>query len=333
MPNLLSLESLESDRAFVQRQREKASADRWGTSKTMWDQRLSDINQKIDEIKTKPASHASVALIFDGLPVVGQGDIRLDFSTEVLSSYQKIIAAALASQTDHEIAAKGRVRGADKSKLFIRDIVRGSMGFILEELAVPQTDMFATPLKNAVEEATQLIGALNSATEQQFAETIDAAPPRLVGALQKFTRVLQDAGATARIVGDQHRVALGLEEIHRLSHRFSEVDVADEEMTIQGVLLGILPDSREFELQLPDDAGTMKGSVSEDLAARYLTDSAFKERLLLRPVTAQLTLTRTMRVGRTIKQQIVLNSLGLRAQEDLPTYGDRGTEAGADPQE
>ncbi|MBO9122801.1 MULTISPECIES: hypothetical protein [unclassified Rhizobium] len=322
MPNLLSLESLESDRAFVEKQRDKAPADRWGTSKTMWDQRLSDINQKIDEIKSKPASHASVALIFDGQPVVGQGDIRLDFTTEALSSYQKIIAASLATQQDKTIAAKGRVRGADKSKLFIRDIVRGSMGFILEELAAPQTDLFATPLKTAVEEVTELIGKLNSSDEQQFVEAIDSTPPRLVGALQKFTKVLEDAGATTRIVGDVNRVALTSAEIHRLSYRFAEVDVTDEQLTFEGVLLGMLPDSREFELQLHGEAATVKGSVSEEIATRYITDSAFKERLLLRPVTAHLTLTKTMRLGTMIRQQLVLESLEPSVTPDLLSSSD-----------
>ncbi len=317
MPNLLSLESLESDRAFVEKQREKASSDRWGTSKTMWDQRLSDINQKIGELKSKPATHASVALIFDGLPVIGQGDIRLDFSTEALASYQKIVAASLAMQQDVEIAAKGRVKGAEKSKLYIRDIVRGSMGFILEELTGRQSDMFATPLKNAVEDSTKLIGSLSSADGEGFLEAIAETPPRLVGALQKFTKVLRDAGATTRIVGDVYKVSLGLAEINQLSERFSDVAVSEEQLLLEGVLLGILPDSREFELQLLESAGTLKGLVSEDLTLRYVTDAGFKEQLLLRPVKARLTLTKTARHGSVIKQQMVLEGLDPNDTRDL----------------
>ncbi|MGN7878573.1 hypothetical protein [Ensifer sp. 22460] len=309
MPDLLSLESLENDRKFVEHQREKASKDRWGTTKMMWDQRLSEINERIEQIKTKPASRASVALIFDGLPVIGQGDIRLDFSTEALASYQRIVSAAMASQNAEAVAAKGKLKGEQKSKLYIRDIVRGSMGFILEELTAPQTDMFNTPLKIAVEQSTQLISNLSVASNDQFSATLEATSPRLVGALQKFTKVLRDAGATTKIVGDEHRVALGIEDISRLSERFSDVEVTEEEVFIDGVLLGILPDSHEFELQLPDNQGTIKGAVTDDLTSKYVTDQQFKERLLLKPVKAMIKYTRTFRKETLIKQQLSLENL------------------------
>ncbi|NEI70497.1 hypothetical protein GR212_13025 [Rhizobium lusitanum] len=318
MPTLLSIEALENDRQFVERRR-MADDSPWGTARLMWDQRLRAIDDKIAEAKSRRSAYASVALIFDGLPVIGQGDIRLDFTTDALASYQKVIAASLASQGDQPVAAKGKIKGADKSKLFIRDIVRGSMGFILEELAASQTDMFDTPLKSAVEQATGLIAKLNDASSEEFGVVIETASPRLVGALQKFTKVLRDSGATTRIVGDENRVMLGLEDINRLSERFSDVEVTEEDVLHDGILLGILPDSHEFELQLPDNQGTLKGSVTDDLTFKYVTDQAFKEQLLLKPVKAQVKYTRTSRNGRLIKQQVSLENLELRAVTDLLT--------------
>ncbi|ANK84172.1 MULTISPECIES: hypothetical protein [unclassified Rhizobium] len=319
MPNLLSLESLENDRKFVERQREKAPKDRWGTTKMMWDQRLSEINERIEQIKASPAKHASVALIFDGLPVIGQGEIRLDFSTEALAAYQRIVSAAMASQNDEAVAAKGKVKGEQKSKLYIRDIVRGSMGFILEESTAPQTDMFNTPLKNAVEQATQLISNLSGSSNEEFVAALEATSPRLVGALQKFTKVLHDAGATTKIVGDENRVALGLEDISRLSSRFSDVEVTEEDSFVEGVLLGILPDSHEFELQLPENGGTIKGAVADGLTSKYVNDQQFKEQLLLKPVKALIRYTRTFRNDRLIKQQLSLENLEPRVES--PTLG------------
>jgi hypothetical protein len=308
MPTLLSIEALESDRLFVERKRAEEDSP-WGTAKLMWEQRLREIDSRIAEAKARRSNYASVALIFDGLPVIGQGDIRLDFSTDALASYQKIIAASLASQGDQAVAPKGKVKGAEKAKLFIRDIVRGSMGFILEEIAAPQPDMFDTPLKSAVEQSTQLISKLNQASPEEFSAAIDATSPRLVGALQKFTKVLRDAGATTKIVGDESRVILGLEEISRLSDRFSDVEVTEEDEFLEGVLLGILPDSHEFELQLPDDGGTLKGAVTDDLTSKYVTDQQFKEQLLLKPVKAQIKYTRTFRKDTLIKQQVSLENL------------------------
>lgn len=79
---------------------------------------------------------------------------------------------------------------------------------------------------------------------------------------------------------------------------------------VDGVLLGVLPEARKFELRLPGgDSGTMEGAVSEDLALKYMSDMAFKERLLLQPVRAQVKLIRTTRSGRLVKERRVLEAL------------------------
>ncbi|MGV1869703.1 hypothetical protein [Agrobacterium rosae] len=319
MSNLLSIETLENDRKFVETQRLKASSDRWGTTKIMWDERLAEIDEKINHLKESIPSRASVALIFDGIPVIGRGDIRLDFSTDALSSYQRIISAALASQTELHVGSKGKVKGEARSKLYIRDIVRGSMGFILEELEPPQNDMFNTPLKNAVEEVTRLIERLGHGSKDDFDVVLNDTAPRLIGALQKFTKVLRDAGATTKIVGDEAQVALGLEDISRLNERFDDISVDEETQYFFGLFQGVLPFSREFELELLENQGTLTGTASDDLIEKYLNDQQFRENLLLKPVTAQVKFTRSFRRKTLIKQQVTLENVEPRVEH--PDFG------------
>ncbi|RYC11779.1 hypothetical protein [Ciceribacter ferrooxidans] len=314
MANLLSIEALEADKAFAQRQLEILPANPWGTARLMWEQRLAELTRQIETAQVSTATCASVALIFDGLPVVGQGDIRLDFSTDALATYQKIIAASLATLNDQQIATKGKIKGAERSKLYIRDIVRGSMGFILEELSLPQTDMFDTPLKKAVERATGFLASLNTATDEDFNVTIDAAAPRLISAVQKFTKVLKDAGATAKIVGAEQKIILGLDDINRLSNRLTDVEVQEESVTLDGVLLGVLPDAQTFELEVKDRDGVLKGSATDDLVDKYVADQAFKEKLLLKPVKAFLRYTRTFRSSKLLREQVTLENLEPRLE-------------------
>jgi len=67
------------------------------------------------------------------------------------------------------------------------------------------------------------------------------------------------------LLGDEHRLALSIDEVGRLFRRLSEVETIEETIAVDGVLLGILPESREFELKPPgDDAITLKGRISED---------------------------------------------------------------------
>lgn len=92
MPILLSIEALEADKRYLERQIEAAAAaeNPWGTARLMWDNRLAAVNQRIAEVAGSASSYATVALIFDGNPVIGAGDIRLDFTTSALECYQKI---------------------------------------------------------------------------------------------------------------------------------------------------------------------------------------------------------------------------------------------------
>jgi hypothetical protein len=289
VPTLLSIESLEADRGFVERQLAEAADNPWGTARHMWETRLAEINAQIAELAASRSNFASVALIFDGNPVIGSGDIRLDFTAEARDSYQKIVSLALASRlSPGDLPERGRLPGADKSRLFIRDLVRGSMGFILEEVAADQHEMLPTPLKDAVESATHLLTTLSEASDEDFEATLENLQPRLVTAVQKFAKVLYESGASTRIVGDEQRLALTIDDVGRLSRRLSEVEITEEVGGVDGILLGVLPESHEFELKPPgDDAVTIKGSISDDLASKYTADAQFKERLLLQPLGLQ----------------------------------------------
>jgi hypothetical protein len=310
MPTLLSIEALEADRRYVERQLAEVAASPWGTARLMWQNRLAEINAQIQALAVR-SNYATVAVIFDGNPVVGSGDIRLDFTTDALDSYQKLISLVLAAKLSQgELSQRGPLPGADQSRLFIRDLVRGSMGFILEEIIPDQQEMLPTALKNAVESATQLLADLSGGTDEDFEVTLEKTQPRIIGAVQKLSKVLYDGGASTRIIGDECRISLSTDDVGRLSRRLSEVEVTEEVGPVSGILLGVLPTAREFELQLPgDDNETIKGAISEDLASKYIADVAFREQLLLRPVLAQIKVIRTSRNGRLVRERRVLEAL------------------------
>lgn len=310
MPTLLSLEALEADRHYVQRQLNEIQPNPWGTAKLMWESRLADIDREIAALAASRSNYASVALIFDGLPVIGESNIRLDFATDALDEYQRLVTLALASRHSEESSQRGPISDADRSRLFIRDLARGSVGFILEEIPPKQKVMFPTELKNAVEESTLLLATLSSATDEIFESTLETTPPKLVAAVQRFAKILYESGASTRIVGDQHRLVLSADDVGHLSRRLNEVEVSEMVEPTDGILLGILPESRQFELKRSgDDAETIKGAISKELAFKYTADVAFKERLLLRPVRAQITFVRTTRNGKIVRERRVLESV------------------------
>jgi hypothetical protein len=311
MPTLLSIEALEADRRYVERQLAEVGASPWATARLMWQSRLAEIDEQVQSLAAVRSNYATVAVIFDGNPVIGSGDIRLDFTTDALDSYQKLVTLALAAKlAPEDLPQRGPLPGADQSRLFIRDLVRGSMGFILEEIVPDQHEAFPTALKDAVENTTQLLSTLSGGSDEDFEAILENTQPRLVSAVQKFAKVLYEAGASTRIVGDERRIVLSTDDVGRLSRRLSEVEVTEEVGPVDGVLMGVLPDSREFELKPPgDEAVTIKGAISEELALKYTADAEFKERLLLQPVRAQIKVIRTTRNGRLVRERRVLEAL------------------------
>lgn len=319
MPTLLSIEALEADRRYVERQLAEVANSLWGTARLMWRNRLAEIDQQIAELAKGRSNYATVAVIFDGNPVIGFSDIRLDFTTEALDSYQKVVSLALAARMVGELPQRGPLPGADQSRLFIRDLVRGSMGFVLEEIAPDQHALVPTRLKDALESATQLIATLSTATDEEFELTLDGTQPRLLHAVQKFAKVLYEAGASTRIVGEDRSLALTTDDVGRLSRRLGEIEVTEDASTVDGVLLGVLPEARKFELRLSgDDTPTMEGAVSEALALKYISDATFKDRLLLQPVRAQVKVVRTMRNGQLIRERRVLEALEAASTSNEP---------------
>ena len=234
MPTLLSIEALEADRHYVQRQVDEIQPNPWGTAKLMWESRLADIDREIAELRASRSSYASVALIFDGLPVVGAIDIRLHFAADALDGYQELVTIALASNLSEQLPRRGPHPGADRSRLFIRDLARGSMGFILEEIMPEQKGTLSSELKDAVEGVTLLLNILNTATDEVFESTLENTQPRLVAAVQRFIKILRDAGASTRIIGDEHRLVLSADDVGRLSSRLRDVDVSEDVESTDG---------------------------------------------------------------------------------------------------
>lgn len=305
MSAALSLEALQADRQFVQRQIEECPPDAW-TTRLMWEDRLEDINEQISALEDTPSDLASVAIIFDGLPVIGARDIRLSFAADALHAYQAIVSTAYAARFSEALQERGTLRGLDRSRLFISDLARGSFGFILEELIVQQ-EMFPTILKDVVEESTGMLFALSNQNVDELTAFIESTHPRLVAAVQQFAKVLSDAKASARIVGNQNEVFLSVEGVEELASRLRDVIVTDETIHLDGVLLGILPESQKFELKpLDETLGVIDGPASGDLVQKYLNDDIFVSRILKKPVRAQIVQSRTYRNARQVREHSVL---------------------------
>lgn len=58
-----------------------------------------------------------------GGPVIRSRDIRLQFTTQVLDSYQTLVAVLAAAKGDAELKVRNKLPRSFSSKLYIRDIL------------------------------------------------------------------------------------------------------------------------------------------------------------------------------------------------------------------
>lgn len=305
-PTRLELEALTADRLFVQRQIE-AAGDRPGdTRRIMWQQRLNAIEAEIQELDENWTALASVAVFFDGVPVIGSREIQLGFSTNALAEFQNIVSSVFASHLTDVVPRRGTLPGASRSRLYIRDIIRGSFGFVLEELPSDQPELIPTLLSEVVEEATQLLDDLSSSENDRFDAALTNKPERVIAAVSGFTSVLADAHASTRIVGCKSEAALSMTDVARLAGRLGQITHTVDQVNIEGEILGIFPDSRRVEFRVTSNRGILRGSVSEDFELKWSADHEFRDSLLLKSSVATFQHSKSIRDDRQLSSQYTL---------------------------
>jgi hypothetical protein len=310
MPTLLSSRALEDDIAFVDEQLRRHS-DPYDTVRLMWQQRREQLQHELDELGASHITSAEVALLFDGSPVRGSEEIKLAFATKMLDQYQALVGTIAAEKGGAIVAAKGQVPRAFTSRLFIRDMLRGSVGFLLEEPTPDQSSLVPTLLKDAVEDATAALNDLASGESEKFEKRVDSLSPRAVNAVKKIIKTLNEADAEIKIVGTDGEVRLDREKVARLNIRLNEFEVFEAREEMKGMLLGILPDRQQYEFKVGEDGPIIFGPVSEDLDERYLTSADFAASILLKPVTAQFLVITKVHGGQVQSEQKVLERITL----------------------
>jgi hypothetical protein len=232
--------------------------------------RLASIEAQLQELSGREEHTGSVALLFAGAPVHGSRSISADFATTVIKSFQDLITKRIAGEEVGRLGSRGRVPERTPSSLAIRELVRGSVGFVLEESS-PNAELTDTPIKMAIDDVTVLISQAAAESEDSFETSVETLDPRMLVSLRDFFRALDDGHASVRIVEEERDASLDSVSIHRARIRVDATDVEDTESEdVTGELLGLLPDARKFEMKLLGSGDVIRGTVAAALASRWL---------------------------------------------------------------
>lgn len=260
-------------------------------------QALADVGDAVE------AATASVALFFGGRPVIGSKAIDSRFGTAAVSAFQDLVAK-IQTQSDGGLGKRGPLPDIGEKSLHITDVARGSFGFILEEI-VDQASLVESPLKSAVDAASDLLQSFAHGSEEKFEEEVAAYDDRVLAAAASFVGTLRNFGATARVVANETEFRLSTEAVELAAARAKTTTLIEDEAWIIGTLSGALPESHMFEFKANDESvGTFRGKVDKSVDASTL--ASFNRELSGLPSTGHFKRKRVLKEGVVVKTAYVL---------------------------
>ncbi|WP_141340091.1 hypothetical protein [Bradyrhizobium sp. USDA 3458] len=304
---MTSLRKLERDYIEANISEVSALLDRVGDRDVMsrfgLEDQLSELKEALARLEAMPPETlASAALFFGGRPVLGSQGIASGFAGSAVGQFQDLVSMVHAHDTVG-LAERGTVPRRSSSTLHITNIVRGSFGFLLEEVQ-PQYQMLDSSLKTAVDEATRLLMAFGEDDEEDFRSAVEEIDQRVLAASGEFFDLMRKSGATVRLVSGDTDRSFGSDVVARAVDRARTTTVVDDDETVRGQLAGVLPESHQFEFRVADQRGTIRGRVDRELTAHQL--GLFNKEFVNANSRARLKVKRVLRNQAVVREKYTL---------------------------
>jgi hypothetical protein len=232
--------------------------------------RKEELQKQLTEVQQQETKTAALGLFFSGKPVLGSKGILAEFAGKAVTAFQEVIARHLAAR-ETALGRRGPVPFKTDSDLMITDVAHGSFGLVLEEATLHET-LTETPLNVVVEEVVKLlenVTALEEATFERAAETLD---PRELKPLADFFTLLDEGGASMRLVEHDRESLFDEEGIRRGRARTEAAKIEESESDEISGKLWLFPVARRFELERSDTGETIHGVVAPEFSRAHLED-------------------------------------------------------------
>jgi len=229
--------------------------------------RREDLQEQLRHLDTHVVKHAELGVFFGGGPVHGSRGINADFAGKALDELQALIAKRYSDQ--HGVLnQKGRLPLANQSRMMITDIVRGSVGFVLEE-AGQAASLIDTPLYIVVDEIADILSRVGSADEALFDEAASTLDQRILNSLREFFVLLDEQQATLRMISGNRDFQLDRTMISLARSRVQSIQIEESGEEIVGTLY-VLPTSHRFDFETQHEGAYVifSGSISQEAAAQ-----------------------------------------------------------------
>lgn len=277
--------------------------------------RLQELRGRLAELEAMDERRAAVALYFGGEPVVGSRGIQAEFGSAIVSVYQDLVAKVWATLRGGGLPLRGQIRDREGAQLHITNLVHGSFGFLLEELDENGEPLFPSPVKEAASRVTDYFEQFASEDDQPFNNLLEEMNPRIFASLREFFKWIHKEHAVFRVVEGESDKSFDQDAIERACQRAEATQIDEEEIPVEGELIGVVPYGRRFEFRTHPQNELISGKVAENFSEAYL-ERIHQEQLVGRRWQAVLRRRETRKPGRLIESFTLLE-----IKEVKPTQG------------
>ncbi len=233
-------------------------------------ERLRELEANLEALSGKDQLHASVALLFYGDPVSGSRGIDAEFAGKAIQNYQAALSKHMVSVAGRRLGARGPVPERKLSRMNITEVVHGSFGFFLEEDNEGNSEMFETALHSAVNDVSSILNDFSDPSNQAFDHAIDQLDSRTFSSIKSLFEILYRENASFKIVDDEQEWSFDSSKIERAYERVEAAEIIEREVTLTGVLIGVIPIARRFEFKEDTLDIIITGTISQTLSADFL---------------------------------------------------------------
>lgn len=301
MSNATKRQRLESQRAQLEKLLASIPQNR-RLERLGFEAQLAEVSHELTALGASSGTRpAETDLVFYGDPVIESEGIDAAFASDVISSYQDLVAKVYAAR-ESILLGSGPIRDEHLSHLHVTGVIHGSFGFQLRELVPPkppQPSLFGdeTSLFAAVEAVAELVDAAGK-DDEAFVDLAQDLNPRIHEAIRRFFDVVSKAGASFRLSTFNRSMEFGYDRIGSAVERVSVTFQDENDMRILGTFLGVLGGSRTFEHQTEKE--TIRGKAAPNVEIKTVSEWQFQR------CVAVVRVKRWQRAGRVLHRYTLL---------------------------
>jgi hypothetical protein len=227
--------------------------------------RKAEVEKALAAVPFPSREPVRVRLTFRGKPIIGSHGMFAEFGAKAINAFAEAVAAIGASQTT-ALGTRGALPNREAYQLLITGTAVGSFGFELEEAPGGETLFPELSLVDQAIMQTRKIMEASLGSDDELTEAIADADPRAVGALRGFLQTLADHEAVCALEFNEDAFRFAdVAQVRRSEGRLRQDNIHEEEKSLSGHFLGVLPHRRTFEFEVAETQEIIAGKVGPDI--------------------------------------------------------------------